>query len=98
MSAPEIRRLADELHAAALAYWDTRTRVDPGLYRLSEIPDPSPDSLAAIDALRELGERLASQPGGNIMSPVYDEAVERYGYEGVRGVNHIWTGIGGWMA
>jgi len=97
VSNEEIGALADEVHRAAMAYWNTRPRNPAGLYSMSELAEPSDENMQAYEALRELGRRLASHDQGNIMSQVYDEAVERYGYEGVRGANHVWTGIGEWM-
>lgn len=99
MTTAYITTLADELHRlAAAAFALTPRAAGRGPHRMSDFPDPSPEWEAAQAELRRFGERLRDDPAGNIMVEVYDEAADRHGFNGVRGVNPAWDGIGGWSA
>lgn len=94
----DLTKLADELQALSSAYFAvSRETVSAGLCRLDDLPDEGFDLREAREAIAEFGRRLwAKDPG--LMMRVYDRTVDRHGYEGVHGVNHAWTGIGGWAA
>jgi len=88
--------LADQLASASVAMRQGEPRLPPGLYRLGEIPLPGDDWTQAAASCRRLGERLCQIGGPELMLRVYDHAVDRHGYDGIRGVSPQWNGVGGW--
>lgn len=94
-----INELADELHLASVDYRNSRARLQcAGVYRISELPEPAPAELAALDRLRDIGRRAYLLGGDDLMVNVFDTAVERYGYPGVSGTSSAWDGVGAWIA
>src|SRR5690242_11933052 len=85
---------ADELHSAAQTLAAERPRLEPGAYRLGDIPAPPASYDAAAARVRTLGRRICDRGGVALMSQVYDAAVDRHDWRGVRGVSSQWDGIG----
>lgn len=48
--------------------------------------------------LRRFGEALSEIGGGDLMVRAYDAAVERHGWDAMRGVSDCWRDIRGWSA
>jgi hypothetical protein len=92
----DIDALADELHFAASNLHNAGPEMRPGLYRLADLPGPSGAQDAAASRIRNIGQRLFARGGAALMSEVYDRAVERHDWRGVRGVSPQWDGIGPW--
>jgi hypothetical protein len=73
----------------------TLPRVEPGLYRIGELPqpEPEPEYMTVSREIRAMGEQLASAGGIKLMLRV---ACDAYG-EQSSGPSE-WNGISGWMA
>jgi hypothetical protein len=68
------------------------------LSALNDWPEPSPAWEQADAALKSFADELHDWGGLDLMTKVYDRAVERRGHRAVQGVSSSWDGLHGWMA
>lgn len=66
------------------------------LSSITDIPEPSPEWVAADRALKAFADELNGIGGLELMVDVYDEAAERHGYRAVMGVSASWDCKHGW--